>query len=243
MISKRKHYFSPLVKSKPNKDLTELPPLGMDAKTLTKDFRNYFSNTLGRDKHCKTTHYPYKALATILRERITERWKRTQEAYNSSDCKRTYYLSLEFLMGRATCNSLFNLGLDEEIEESFVSMGLDIEEILDAEPDAGLGNGGLGRLAACFLDSCATLQLPVKGYGLRYEYGMFTQHIEDGEQTEAPDHWLRDGNPWEMDRPEYTQRIKFCGRTESYSDFEGKKRTRWVDCQDVLATHYYGFIS
>ncbi|MFK5895165.1 MAG: glycogen/starch/alpha-glucan phosphorylase [Pseudomonadota bacterium] len=238
MISKKKHYFSPLKKSKPIKGLTDLPPLGMNAKAITNDFRHYFSHTLGRDKHCKSTHYPYKALAVILRDRLTERWKLTQEAYNKSDCKRTHYLSLEFLMGRAVSNSLFNLGLDEEVEKAFIKMGIDIEEIIDAEPDAGLGNGGLGRLAACFLDSCATLQLPVKGYGLRYEYGMFTQYIVNGEQLEAPDHWLRDGNPWEMERPEYTQRIKFFGRTESYTDFDGKTRTRWVDTHDVLAIAY-----
>ncbi|MFK5984442.1 MAG: glycogen/starch/alpha-glucan phosphorylase [Pseudomonadota bacterium] len=238
MISKRKHYFSPLKKSKPVKGLTDLPPLGMNAKAITKDFRHYFSHTLGRDKNCKSTHYPYKALAVIIRDRLTERWKLTQEAYNTNDCKRTHYLSLEFLMGRAVSNSLFNLGLDEEVEKAFVKMGIDLEEILDAEPDAGLGNGGLGRLAACFLDSCATLQLPVKGYGLRYEYGMFTQYIENGEQLEAPDHWLRDGNPWEMERPEYTQRIKFFGKTERYSDYEGKIRTRWIDCNDVLAIAY-----
>lgn len=238
MFSKRKHYFNPLKKSKPVKGLTELPPLGMNAKAITNDFRSYFSHTLGRDKHCKSTHYPYKALAVIIRDRLTERWKLTQEAYNTSDCKRTHYLSLEFLMGRAVGNSLFNLGLDDEVEKAFVKMGLDLEELIDAEPDAGLGNGGLGRLAACFLDSCATLQLPVKGYGLRYEYGMFTQYIENGEQLEAPDHWLRDGNPWEMERPEYTQRVKFFGRTEIYTDFDGKTRTRWVDTSDVLAVPY-----
>ena len=141
-------------------------------------------------------------------------------------------------MGRALGNSMLNLGLNDEVKKSFYSMGLDLEEIADCEFDAGLGNGGLGRLAACFLDSCATLQLPVKGYGLRYEYGMFRQHIEAGYQVEEPDHWLRDGNPWELERPEYTQRIKFGGYTEHMIDWKGKQQVRWVETHDVLAVPY-----
>ena len=152
-----------LSKSKPKADLTDLPPLSMNANALTEDFRRYYSHTLGRDKNCKSTHYPYKALASTLRDRLMERWKNTRYAYEAANCKRTYYLSLEFLMGRALGNSLLNLGLNDEVKKSFYSMGLDLEEIADCEFDAGLGNGGLGRLAACFLDSCATLQLPVKG--------------------------------------------------------------------------------
>jgi starch phosphorylase len=113
-----------------------------------------------------------------------------------------------------------------------------LEEISEAEPDAGLGNGGLGRLAACFLDSCATLRLPVKGYGLRYEYGMFHQHIDNGYQIEDPDHWMRDGHPWEVERPEYTQTVRFGGRTEHYVDPRGKRHARWVDTCDILAVPY-----
>jgi len=230
--------FSLLTNSKPNYGLTELPPLSMDEKYIKVDFRRYFSHTLGRDNNCKSVHYPYKALAIIVRDRLMERWKNTQEAYDSSDCRRTYYLSLEFLMGRALSNSMLNLGLTDAVEKALYDMGLDLEELIDAEPDAGLGNGGLGRLAACFLDSCATLQLPVKGYGLRYEYGMFRQRIVNGEQVEDPDHWLRDGNPWEMERPEYTQRIHFGGHTEYYSDFDGEMRVRWIETNDVLAVPY-----
>ena len=108
----------------------------------------------------------------------------------------------------------------------------------EEEHDAGLGNGGLGRLAACFLDSCATLQLPVTGYGIRYEYGMFRQHIEGGYQMEEPDHWLRNGNPWELERPEFTRRIQFGGRCDYYRDSEDNLRVRWVDTHDVLAVPY-----
>jgi len=219
-------------------DLTNLPALGMDSQSLINSFKEHYSHTLGRDKSCESTHYPYKALAYTLRDRLMERWKNTRYAYEDSDCKRTYYLSLEFLMGRALSNAMLNLDLNDVIQESFYNMGLKLEELIETEQDAGLGNGGLGRLAACFLDSCATLQLPVKGYGLRYEYGMFKQRIENGWQVEDTDHWLLDGNPWELERPEYTQRIKFGGHTEYYHDNSGETRIQWLGTRDVLAIPY-----
>ncbi|MEJ2467275.1 MAG: glycogen/starch/alpha-glucan phosphorylase, partial [Candidatus Thiodiazotropha sp.] len=157
--------------------LTELPPLGMDAEALSYDFRRYFAHTLGRDNKCTSSHYPYKALAFAIRDRLVERWKLTREVYERTGCKRTFYLSLEFLMGRALSNAALNLNLDDAVSQAFQSLGMELEDVRESEPDAGLGNGGLGRLAACFLDSCATLNLPVRGYGLRYEYGMFRQHI------------------------------------------------------------------
>jgi starch phosphorylase len=145
---------------------------------------------------------------------------------------------MEFLMGRALSNAMLNLGINNEIEQALYDLGLDLEELIDSEPDAGLGNGGLGRLAACFIDSCATLQLPVTGYGLRYEYGMFTQAINNGEQIEKPDHWLRNGNIWEIERPEYTVRIKFGGHTEKYVDEHGEERVHWINTNDILAVPY-----
>lgn len=213
--------------------LAPLPPLGMDAEAISFDFRRYFAHTLGRDDHCTSSHYPYKALALAVRDRLIERWKRTRSTYENEDCKRTFYLSLEFLMGRTLSNAILNLDVSEEVNRAFIDLGINLDDIRESEPDAGLGNGGLGRLAACFLDSCATLELPVRGYGLRYEYGMFRQHIANGHQIEDPDHWLRDGNPWELERPEYTQRIKFCGHTEHING-----SVRWVDTQDVLAVPY-----
>jgi len=236
-----KHNFSNfkrMVKSKPVDELTILPALGMDKQSISEGFRHYYSHTLGRDKNCKSTHYPYKALSLTIRDRLMERWKSTRYAYEDTDCRHTYYLSLEFLMGRALSNSMLNLDLDETVREAFYQMGLDLEEIAESEQDAGLGNGGLGRLAACFLDSCATLQLPVKGYGLRYEYGMFKQHIEAGHQIEEPDHWLLDGNPWELERPEYTQRIKFGGYTEFRKSHHGETKVLWSGTRDVLAVPY-----
>ena len=231
-------YFPPLVRSKPNSKLTELSTLGMDADSIADDFKHYFAHTLGRDGSCRSTHYPYKALAMSIRDRLMERWKDTQEAYDQAQCKRTCYLSLEFLMGRSLGNAMLNLGATQAATKALYDLGLVLEEIADTEPDAGLGNGGLGRLAACFLDSCATLQLPVKGYGIRYEYGMFRQELQDGHQIEEPDHWLRDGNPWEMERPEYKQRVSFGGRSEFYVDEQGRNRVHWVDTHDVLAVPY-----
>jgi len=230
--------FKDLSNSSPNDALFNLAPLPMDAKGVARDFQHYYAHTLGRDRDCRSAYYPYKALAITLRDRLMERWKRTRYAHDKANCKRTYYLSLEFLMGRSLSNALLNLGITDAARKSLYEMGLQYEEIEDAEMDAGLGNGGLGRLAACFLDSCATLQLPVKGYGLRYEYGMFRQLIENGRQIEEPDHWLRDGNPWELERPEYTQRIQFFGRTEVYKDHDGRLQRRWVDTHDVLAVPY-----
>ena len=161
--------MKPLRHSKPTAELSQLPPLGMDSDALALDIRRYFGNFLGRDRHCRSTHYPYQSMALALRDRLMERWKRTRYAYEEQDSRQAYYLSLEFLMGRTLSNALLNLGLDTVVEPTLRRLGLDLEELIDVENDAGLGNGGLGRLAACFLDSCATLQLPVLGYGIRYE--------------------------------------------------------------------------
>ncbi len=236
------HHFAnrlkPLKTGRLSGELFELPPLGMDQEALADDIRRYFGNFLGRDKYCRSTHYPYQALVLALRERLMERWKRTRHAYEEAGARHAYYLSLEFLMGRTLNNALLNLGLEDTAAAALRRLGLHLEEMLDNENDAGLGNGGLGRLAACFLDSCATLQLPVMGYGIRYEYGMFRQRIENCRQAEEPDHWLRDGNPWELERPEHTRRIQYYGRTEFFRDAGGLLRARWVDSHDVLAVPF-----
>ncbi|HXE47905.1 MAG TPA: glycogen/starch/alpha-glucan family phosphorylase, partial [Ramlibacter sp.] len=218
--------------------LTDLPLLGMDVLNLVNDFRRYYTHALGRDRNCRSAHYAYQALVMTLRERLMERWKQTRYAHEETDCKQAYYLSLEFLMGRALGNAMLNLGLEENTALALQCLGMELEELAESEHDAGLGNGGLGRLAACFLDSCATLQLPVTGYGIRYDYGMFRQQIVDGEQLEEPDHWLRDGNPWEIERPEYTQRVRFGGRTEYHRDDAGRLVARWIDANYVLAIPY-----
>ena len=220
-----------LTRSEPTQALTETRALGMKPKDIASGVSEHFNFTLGRDRFCKSSHYSYTALALTVRDRLMERWKNTQQAYREADSRRAYYLSLEFLMGRALRNALLNLGLDAATRKALEQLGLDLEELADIENDAGLGNGGLGRLAACFLDSCASLQLPVTGYGIRYEYGMFRQLIESGYQLEEPDHWLRNGNVWELERPELTTRILFGGRTV----MDERQRVRWIDTQDVLA--------
>ena len=227
-----------LKKSQPIFSITTLPDLGIDLKDIQADFKRYYGHRLGRDENCRSVHYIYEALSMVIRDRLTERWKKTYIAYKKQDCKKAYYLSMEFLMGRTLSNAMLNLGVNDVVSQAMYDLGLDIEELIDAEPDAGLGNGGLGRLAACFIDSCATLQLPVTGYGLRYEYGMFSQTIVNGEQMEEPDHWLRNGNAWEIERLEYKQRIKFGGHTERHIDKEGITRVSWVDTHDILAVPF-----
>ena len=215
-----------------------LPPLGMDADSIVDDFRRYFSHTLGRDDPHFSSYQMYESMALALRDRLVERWRNTRVAYREADCKRTYYLSLEFLMGRALGNAMLNLDVDPAMASVLRKMEVELDAIAEHEHDAGLGNGGLGRLAACFLDSCASLQLPVMGYGIRYEYGMFRQKIENGRQIEEPDHWLRDGNPWEIERPEFATRIKFGGYSEYFTDHAGRMRVRWVGTRDVMAMPY-----
>lgn len=224
--------------SNPKADITKLPKLGMEREHITADFKHYYSHRLGRDENCRSPHYAYEALSLTISDRLVERWKKTYNVYRDTDCKKAYYLSMEFLMGRSLSNAMLNLGIDGEVQQALYDMGLEAEELMESEPDAGLGNGGLGRLAACFIDSCATLKLPVMGYGLRYEYGMFTQEIVNGEQIEKPDHWLRNGNVWEIERPEYMTRVKFGGRTQTHIDEYGRKRTSWIETRDVLAMPY-----
>ena len=211
-----------------------LVPLGCDAATLGRDFRHYLSYHLGRFQGC-ASNYIYEALAYTVRDRLMADWRNTWNVQLEPGSRRAYYLSLEFLIGRALGNHLLNMGIKTEIEQAMLDYSHKLEEVIEDEPDAGLGNGGLGRLAACFMDSCATLQLPVMGYGIRYEYGMFRQYIENGCQKEAADHWLENGNPWEIERIEYSQLIQFGGYTERFYDDHGKLRVRWVGTNDVVA--------
>lgn len=211
---------------------------------LPSELKRHLTITLGhindiqRSQNESDQRYLYRALAIAVRDRLVPTWQETWARLNHSDDRKVYYLSLEFLIGRSLTNAVQNLDLDDDVREALHSYGTELEQIADREHDAGLGNGGLGRLAACFLDSCSNLQLPVVGYGIRYEYGMFHQHIENGRQVEDPDHWLRDGNPWEIERAEDTRRIRFYGRVENYHDDKGAMRPRWVESQDVLAVPF-----
>ncbi len=214
-----------------------LKPLPNDPASVSQDFERYQFYHLGRLQGCPPV-YTYQALAWTLRDRLMTDWMNTYARRDVPGNRRAYYLSLEFLIGRALSNHILNLGLDESARAALQGFSQTLEDIAEEEPDAGLGNGGLGRLAACFMDSCATLNLPVMGYGIHYEYGMFRQHIENGYQKEGPDHWLRDGNPWEVERSEFTRRVPFGGYTEHYRDAFGALRTRWVGTSDVLAIPY-----
>ena len=221
-----------------HRSIMDAPALSTTSDGLINGIQRHYVRTLGVHHAGFSNNYKYQALAYTIRDHLMESWQGTKEANHLKGGKRAYYLSLEFLMGRALGNAILNLGLDDQTTEALNELGLDFEEMIEQEHDAGLGNGGLGRLAACFVDSCATLRLPVTGYGIRYEYGMFRQKIIDGNQAEEPDHWLRDGNVWELERPEYTARIQFGGRTEKYHDESGVTRCRWVESQDVLAVPY-----
>lgn len=204
-----------------------------NVSTIKKAFNRHLHYTLVKDRNVATSRDYYFALAYAVRDNLVGRWIRTQQHYYEKDPKRVYYLSLEFYMGRALQNTMINLGINGACDEAMYQLGLDIEELQELEEDAGLGNGGLGRLAACFLDSMATLGLAAYGYGIRYEYGIFAQKIRNGEQVEEPDDWLRFGCPWEKARPEYMLPVNFYGRVEETPT--GKK---WVDTQVVFALPY-----
>ena len=211
--------------------------LGMDEASVGLDLDRHFHLTLGRDQSSNTHHYLFNAAALTVRDRLVERWRATRVRYMEERPKRVAYLSLEFLMGRTLTNAVLNLDMQEALRNSLLRYGVTMEELAEEERDAGLGNGGLGRLAACFLDSCATLGFPVTGYGIRYDYGMFHQRIEGGQQIECPDHWLEFGNPWEFEAPQDTRRVKFYGRSVVRRDGDGLQR-EWIDTHDVLAVPY-----
>uniref|UniRef100_A0A9J7Y9N8 Alpha-1,4 glucan phosphorylase n=1 Tax=Cyprinus carpio carpio TaxID=630221 RepID=A0A9J7Y9N8_CYPCA len=200
---------------------------------LKTNFNRHLHFTLVKDRNVATKRDYYFALAHTVRDHLVGRWIRTQQHYYEKDPKRVYYLSLEFYMGRTLQNTMVNLALENACDEATYQLGLDMEELQDMEEDAGLGNGGLGRLAACFLDSMATLGLAAYGYGIRYEFGIFNQKVVNGWQVEEADDWLRYGNPWEKARPEYMRPVHFYGRVEHNPD-----GVKWVDTQVILALPY-----
>ncbi|CQJ42420.1 glycogen phosphorylase [Yersinia enterocolitica] len=188
---------------------------------------------VGKDPSIATQHDWLNATLFAVRDRMVERWLRSNRAQLSQDVRQVYYLSMEFLLGRTLSNALLSMGIYEDIEQALDEMGLNLSELLQEENDPGLGNGGLGRLAACFLDSLATLALPGRGYGIRYEYGMFSQKIVNGQQMESPDNWLEYGNAWEFPRHNTRYKVRFGGRIQQ----EGSK-TRWLETEEILACAY-----
>ena len=221
-----------------NKTLLKYDYEGMDAASIKHSLANRMIYTVGKDNFTATDRDWFHAIAYMVRDRLTERWMETMRSYYRTDTKRVYYLSMEFLIGRTLLNGMLNLGIYDEARIVMEELGMDVEQIADLEFDAALGNGGLGRLAACFLDSLATLQLPGYGYGIRYEYGMFRQAMENGAQVEHPDNWLRYGNPWEFARPEVLFPVKFFGHVIEYRDEHNRRRYHWVDAEEVMAMAY-----
>jgi glycogen phosphorylase len=219
-----------------------MEPGGSDAgrqrsrvEALEQSVTSHITHTLARHISAATPRDFFMSTAWAVRDRLSSYWAATQDAYRREGTKRVYYLSLEFLMGRMLGNALLNLRIDGPMAVALEEMGVRLEELQEMEPDAALGNGGLGRLAACYLDSMATLDIPAYGYGIRYEFGMFRQRIVDGAQLETPENWLQDINPWEVVRPDRTYTVKFFGRVVGHTDAAGRQHFDWVDTQDVLA--------
>jgi starch phosphorylase len=206
--------------------------------SLSNQFAEHLEFRLIRDRITATGEDAYYALSLAIRDRLVRKWLRTQHQYNQKDVKMVYYLSLEYLMGRVLGNSLINMDYYDECSKILKEDGYSLEEIRECEHDMGLGNGGLGRLAACYLDSMATLELPAFGYGIRYEYGIFNQAIENGYQVEYPDSWLQKGNPWDILRRDLEYRVKFYGKTNKIQNPDGTFKFEWVDTEDVLAVAY-----
>ena len=211
---------------------------GTTVETLKRALADNLYYTQGKTEYFATPHDYYMALAYTVRDRLLHRRIKTARTYLEKDAKTVYYLSAEFLIGRLLSNNLINIGLYERVRQALKESGLDLDELMEREDEPGLGNGGLGRLAACFLDSLATLEIPALGYGIRYEYGIFNQSLRDGWQAEQPDRWLRFGNPWEVPRPDYMVEVNFGGCTEPYNDEQGRYQVRWIPDRTVVGTPY-----
>lgn len=211
---------------------------GMTVETLKRAFADNLYYIQGKNEFLATPYDYYMALAFTVRDRLLHRWINTTTSYIKKDVKEVFYLSAEFLMGKQLGNNLLNLGLYERVEIALRELGHELNDLIALESEPGLGNGGLGRLAACFLDSLATLEIPAIGYGIRYEFGIFDQWIVDGAQIERPDKWLRFGNPWEIRRPELMVEVDFGGHTEPYQDEHGQHRVRWIPDRKIVGTPF-----
>jgi len=200
---------------------------GLDVETLRRAIQDNLFYRCGNVPRLATRSDYYLAVAYTVRDRLMQRWLSTAEALLDRPTRVVCYLSAEYLLGPSLGNALLNLGIREQVGQAVASLGHDLDELIEEEREPGLGNGGLGRLAACFMDSLSTSQIPAAGYGLRYEFGIFEQRILDGWQVERTDKWLRRGNPWEVARPEYGYPVGFGGHTETYTDEKGHYRARW----------------
>jgi starch phosphorylase len=210
----------------------------MSPDALRRGIEDHLRYSLGRPAALLEPQHYYHALALAVRDRMQDRWIKTTQTYLQQSSKVACYLSAEFLLGPHLGNNLLSLGIEDAAREALAAMGQDYHEVLDCEEEPGLGNGGLGRLAACYLDSLATLQRPAIGYGIRYEFGIFDQEIHDGWQVETTDNWLNAGNPWEIAKPELNYRVMWGGHTERYRDERNEERVRWVPQRSVKGVYY-----
>ena len=211
---------------------------GLSVADLKQSFLDNLFCGLGRVPMAATRNDAYTALALAVRDRVFKQGVRTMETYAEQDARVVAYLSAEFLPGPHLADKLLNLGLTENARQAMKELGINLDDLVEQEEDPGLGNGGLGRLASCYLDSLASLEVPAIGYGIRYEFGIFDQTIKDGWQVEITDKWLLLGNPWEIARPEITHQVKFGGRTESWTDEQGHYRVRWIPDTVVVGVAY-----
>lgn len=214
------------------------PRTGLDIASLKQGYEEHLKYTLAKDEYSQTEWDKYKSVVLAILDRLHHRSIDTQQSYYKNNSKRVYYISMEFLIGRMLDNALINLGIQDEVREALAEIGINYDELREVENDAALGNGGLGRLAACFLDSMATLGIPGYGYGIRYDYGIFYQKIVDGFQVERPDMWLRFGNPWDVVRPKTMYPVNFFGNSVPYTDEKGNLRFRWENTHTVMAVAY-----
>lgn len=211
---------------------------GLSVETLRRAFLDNLFYVQGKFPLLATKHDYYLALAYTVRDRMLQRWLGSAATYTDKQSRTVCYLSAEFLMGPHLGNNLINLGIYEQVKEAMDALCVDIDDLLAQEEEPGLGNGGLGRLAACYLDSLATLGIASLGYGIRYEFGIFSQEIRDGWQVELTDKWLRYGNPWEIARPNWAVNVKLGGHTEPYTDEQGQVRVRWIAGREVVGMPY-----
>ena len=211
---------------------------GVTKDSIKDSILNHLRLTLARHPESATPDEWWTATSYAVRDRILDRFMKTQKVHHKKKVRRAYYLSLEYLMGRLLVNNLYNSGMYQQTREALKELGQDIETIANEESDMGLGNGGLGRLAACFLDSLASLNLPAIGYGIRYEFGLFCQEFKDGHQVELPDAWMEKGCPWEVMRPNYVQEIKLYGHVEHQMNDRGVFCPNWVGYKTIEGVPY-----
>jgi glycogen phosphorylase len=211
---------------------------GFSVESIKRAFADNLFCVQARFPAVATKNDYYQALAHTVRDRLLARWIRSSETFKNRARRTVCYLSAEFLLGPHLAANLLNLGITEAVRQAMDELGLDLDELIEQEDEPGLGNGGLGRLAACYMESLATVQIPAIGYGIRYEFGIFDQQIRDGWQVELTDKWLRYGNPWEIARPEIAFEVKLGGHTESYTDARGRYRVRWIPSRVVRGVAY-----